>query len=50
MEPVDPKRPPIGNLYREPFEGVEPVRVVLEFTVSELSPGAVFQVRDIVVE
>jgi hypothetical protein len=50
VEPVDPKRPPIGNLYREPFEGVEPVRVVLEFTVSELSPGSVFQVRDIVVE
>ena len=50
VEPVDPKRPPIGNLYREPFDGVEPVRVVLEFTVSELTPGATFRVRDIVVE
>jgi hypothetical protein len=50
VEPVDPMRPPIGNVYREPFDGVEPVRVVLEFTVAELTPGAVLQVRDIVVE
>jgi hypothetical protein len=50
IEPVDPKRPPVGNIYREPFDGVEPVRVTLVFDVTEVSPGAVLQVRDIVVE
>jgi len=50
VEPVDPARPEIGNKYREPFDGVEPVRVVLEFDVTELSPGAVLHVRDIVIE
>jgi hypothetical protein len=50
IKPVDSTRPPVGSLYREPFEGVEQVRVTLEFDVDELSPGAVLQVRDIVVE
>ncbi len=50
IEPVDPARPRIGSIYREPFDGVEPVRVTLEFDVTEVSPGAVLQVRDIVVE
>jgi hypothetical protein len=50
IEPVDPKRPPVGGVYREPFDGVESVRVRLVFDVTELSPGAVLQVRDIVVE
>ena len=50
IEPVDPTRPPVGNIYREPFDGVEPVRVILVFDVTEFSPGAVLQVRDIVVE
>jgi hypothetical protein len=50
IEPVDPKRPPVGSVYREPFDGVESVRVKLVFDVTELSPGAVLQVRDIVVE
>jgi hypothetical protein len=48
--PVDQTRPPIGSIYREPFDGVEPVRVTLVFEVTEVSPGAVLQVRDIVVE
>ena len=48
--PVDPTRPPIGSIYREPFDGVEPVLVTLVFEVTEVSPGAVLQVRDIVVE
>jgi hypothetical protein len=48
--PVDPARPPIGSVYREPFDGVEPVRVSLVFEATEISPGAVLQVRDIVVE
>jgi len=50
IEPVDPTRQPIGSIFRDPFDGVEPVSVSLEFTVTELSPGAVLQVRDIVVE
>jgi len=50
IEPIDPKRPPVGSIYREPFDGVEPVRVTLVFDVTEFSPGAVLQVRDIVVE
>jgi hypothetical protein len=49
IEPVDPKRPPVGSVYREPFDGVETVRVTLMFDVTEFSPGAVLQVRDIVV-
>jgi hypothetical protein len=50
IEPVDPARPPIGNIYHEPFDGVEMVRVKLEFEVTELSPGAVLEVRDVTVE
>jgi hypothetical protein len=50
IEPVDPARPPVGSIYREPFDGVEPVRVTLVFEVTELRPGAVLQVRDIVIE
>ena len=50
IEPLDPKRPPVGSVYRKPFNGVEPVRVSLVFDVTELSPGAVLQGRDIVVE
>lgn len=49
VRPVDPKRPPVGNVYREPFDGVEPVKVFLVFEVSELTPGGVLQVRDVVV-
>jgi hypothetical protein len=50
VEPMDPTRPMIGNRYRQPFDGVEPVRVIIEFDVTEFSPGAVLHVRDIVVE
>lgn len=50
IEPVDPARPPVGNIFREPFDGVEQVRVTLVFDVTELEPGAVLQVRDILVE
>lgn len=50
VRPVDPARPPVGSIYREPFDGVEPVRVFLVFDVTEVSPGAVLQVRDLVVE
>jgi hypothetical protein len=50
IEPVDPTRPPIGSVFRDPFDGVETVRVALEFDVTELTPGAVLQLRDITVE
>jgi hypothetical protein len=50
IEPVDPTRPPIGSIFRDPFDGVEQVRVSLQFDVTELSPGAILQVRDILVE
>jgi hypothetical protein len=50
VEPLDPKRPPVGSIYRDPFDGIEPVRVTLVFNVVEAGPGAVLQVRDIVVE
>jgi hypothetical protein len=50
IEPVDPARPPIGSIFREPFDGVEQVRVALVFDVTELKPGAVLRVRDISVE
>lgn len=49
VRPVDPTRPPVGSIYRNPFDGVEPVRVFLKFDVTETTPGAVLQVRDIVV-
>jgi hypothetical protein len=49
VEPVDPGRPPIGSRFREPFDGVEPVRVVLRFTIVETAPGAVLRIRNVVV-
>ncbi|MBA2718016.1 MAG: hypothetical protein H0U52_02060 [Chloroflexi bacterium] len=42
-------RPPIGSVYRDPYDGPEPVKVYLVFDVVELKPGAVLQVRDLVV-
>ena len=42
-------RPPIGSIYREPYDGPEPVHVYLVFDVVEFQPGAVLQVRDLVV-
>ena len=47
--PADPERPPIGSIYRDPFDGPESVTVRLVFDIAELSPGAVLQVRGIVV-
>jgi hypothetical protein len=43
-------RPPVGSIYREAFKGSEPVDVFLVFEVSETSPGAVLQVRELVVQ
>jgi hypothetical protein len=49
VRPTEAGRPPIGSMYRDPYDGVEPVRVFLVFDVVETSPGAVLQVRDILV-
>jgi hypothetical protein len=49
VRPNESGRPPIGSLYRDPYDGVEPVRVFLVFDVVETSPGAVLEVRDILV-
>jgi hypothetical protein len=49
IRPLDPHRPPIGSVYREPFDGVEPVKVFLVFDVTDITPGGVLQVRDVVV-
>lgn len=49
IRPVDPNRPPVGSRYREPFDGVEEVEVFLEFVVEHASPGAVLELRDVVV-
>ena len=49
VRPTEPGRPPVGSIYRDPYDGVEPVRVFLVFEVVETSPGAVLQVRDILV-
>jgi hypothetical protein len=48
--PVDPARPEVGSVYREPFDGVEPVKVFLVFEVTQLKSDSVLQVRDLVVE
>jgi hypothetical protein len=50
VRPVDPGRPPVGSVYREAFDGVEPVKVFLVFDVTELKSPSVLQVRDLVVE
>ncbi|MDQ2965631.1 MAG: hypothetical protein M3R57_07260, partial [Chloroflexota bacterium] len=49
VRPTEPGRPPVGSLYRDPFDGAEPVRVFLVFDVVETSPDAVLEVRDILV-
>lgn len=50
VRPVDPARPEIRSVYRDPFDGVEPVKVFLVFDVTELKSPSVLQVRDLVVE
>ena len=49
VRPDDPSRPPIGSIYRDPYDGVEPVHVWLVFDVVDVGPGAVLQVRDLVI-
>ncbi|HEY8819514.1 MAG TPA: hypothetical protein VIM25_11945 [Candidatus Limnocylindrales bacterium] len=49
VRPVDSTRPPVGSVFRDRFDGVEPVTVFLVFDVTDISPGGVLQVRDLVV-
>lgn len=50
IEPVDPSRPPLGNVYeRGLIPGVEPVIAYLVFDVVAAPAGAVLEVRDVVV-
>ena len=50
LRPVDPARPEVGSVYRDPFDGVEPVKVFLVFEVTELKSPSVLQVRGLVVQ
>ena len=50
VRPVDPARPQLGSVYRDPFDGVEPVKVFLVFDVTELKSDSILRVRDLVVE
>jgi hypothetical protein len=49
VRPDLPGRPPIGSIYRDRFDGPEPVHAYLVFEVVEVRPGAVLKVADIVV-
>lgn len=42
-------RPPIGSRYRDPFDGLEPVTVLLSFEVNLYTAPGMLQLRDIVV-
>ena len=42
-------RPPVDMYYRDRFDGPEPVHIYLVFDVVEVHPGAVLQVRNLVV-
>ncbi len=44
-----PGREPAGNIYREPFDGPEPMTVFVVFEVTELIEPSVVQLRNIVV-
>lgn len=50
VRPVDPARPEVGSVYRDPFDGVEPVKVFLVFEVTELTSPSVLEVRALVVQ
>jgi hypothetical protein len=50
VRPIDPSRPEVGSVYRDPFDGVEPVKVFLVFEVTELTSPSVLQVRALVVQ
>ena len=49
VRPTLPGRPEIGSIYRDPFDGPEPVAIFLAFDVEDLDAPSVLQVRNIVV-
>lgn len=49
VRPDDPARPTVGSVYREPFDGSEPVTVFVVFEVTDFDEPATLQLRDIVV-
>ena len=49
VAPEIPGRPDLFSIYRDPYDGPEPVRVFLVFEVTELISPSVLEVRDIVV-
>ena len=49
VRPDDPDRPPVGSIYREPFDGSEPVTVSVVFDVTMFEEPSTLQLRDIVV-
>lgn len=49
IRPDLPGRPPVGSIYRDPFDGPEPVTIFLVFDVTDLDVPSILQVRDIVV-
>jgi hypothetical protein len=50
VRPTLAGRPRVGNIHRDGFDGPEPVDVFLVFEVTETSPGAILQVRDLTVQ
>jgi hypothetical protein len=40
-------RPPIGSVYRDPFDGPEPVTIYLVFEVTDMDRPSLLEVRDI---
>ena len=42
-------RPFVGSIYRDPFDGLEPVTIYLVFEVNHLEGPSVLQVRDVIV-
>jgi hypothetical protein len=51
VSPTDPSRPPLGDVYgRGRYPGVETVEATLVFDVETAPPGAILQVRDVVVQ
>jgi hypothetical protein len=49
VQPDDPDRPPVGSIYREPFDGLEPVTVFVVFDVTDFDERATLELRNIVV-
>lgn len=49
VRPDFASRPPVGNVYREPYDGLEPVTVYFVFDVTRFAEPGVVQIRNVVV-